>query len=234
MKIIRVLARWFVVLCVPLLLLSATIGAAFNSIWIYTSGFDKYDVAAELEISDAELKHFAQELIVYFNNTHQEYLSIDVTYDNGQTGPLYNQADIRHMRDVKNLLWLDYYVFAASALYIMLYMVVRLVGAYSKFISEVAQRVWNGGLLTLGILFFVGFFAATDFKQFFSVFHEIAFLGGNYTFSVYDPMTIMFPDGFWSDVALLVGVAGVALGLLMTGIGWLILKLVYRRKTVVY
>jgi len=101
MNVLRPLTRWIFIILVPILLLSGTIAWAFNSLWIYENGFVKYDVSQALGVSSAELNISASKLISYFNNPHQEYLDINVKYSNGTLAPLYDQADILHMKAVK-------------------------------------------------------------------------------------------------------------------------------------
>jgi len=203
---------------------------AFNTLWIYTFGFAKYDVAAELGISEPELKYTARELIAYFNNTHQEYFDISVAYEDGYVGSLYSQAEKEHMKDVKGLLWLDYYICLAATAYVILYMVCLWIWSRQGVIAEVALGVWRGGLLALGILSVIGLIAVASFDMFFVKFHEIFFPQGNWSFSHDNHMVMMFPDGFWSDVALLVWLTGMALGALVAGIGWLVLSYTHRRE----
>jgi integral membrane protein (TIGR01906 family) len=201
---------------------------AFNSLWIYTAGFARYDAAAELGLSDAELKRAAQELISYFNNRHQEYFEINVTYDDGQTGPLYNQSEISHMKDVKWLLWIDYAAVLFSAAYILLYAGIFWFRNRSRVGWELARSACRGGVFTCGAIIFLGFLAVISFDWLFLKFHQLFFPQGNFQFSPYDNMIIMFPDGFWSDVALLVGLVSLVLGALVAGIGWMGLKYLHR------
>jgi integral membrane protein (TIGR01906 family) len=231
MKITRKIARWLFVISIPVLLLSATLGWAFNSKWIYTNGFARYDVSQALGVSGAELNRAAAELITYFNNTHQQYLDINVTYDNGQTVPLLDQADISHMKDVKGVLWLDYRLCAVSALYSILY--IALAGfAWRKDGGrrDLANGAKRGGIATLGLLAFLGFFAVTSFNWFFDKFHEIFFPQGNWQFPEGDHMITMFPDGFWSDTTLLVGLVTAGLALVVLGAGLIALRSMDKRR----
>ncbi|MCL2140913.1 MAG: DUF1461 domain-containing protein [Dehalococcoidia bacterium] len=224
MKILPLLSRVLMALSVFLLLVTMTLGITFNSRWLYISGFNKYDVSAKLGISEPEVERFASELIAYFNDRHQEYLDIDVTFDNGLTGPLYNEADILHMKDVKRLLWLNYEVAFASLAYIVLFVGGLQLRNRDKLGIELAQGVFRGGLITLTVLISLGFIAVLNFDGFFNASHRLLFPQGNWYFPPWDPMTIMFPHEFWEGMVLRVIIIDGILGLLIAGVGGFMLK----------
>jgi len=230
MNVMRVLAHWLLVLSVPLLIISATIGVAFNSLWIYTSGFAKYDVATEIGLSDAELKRAARELIAYLNSPNRMLLDINVTYDNGQSGPLYDRGAVEHMKDVKGLLWLNYSICLATTVCVLLQVIVFWLKKRAMLAWELAKSAWHGGLVTCGLLVCMALLAVTGFDSFFTKFHEIFFPYGNWIFYYDNHMVIMFPIGFWVDVVLLVGMAGMVLGATVAGLGWWGLRYLRRRE----
>ncbi len=230
MKIARKIAQWLFVICIPVLLISATLGWAFNSLWIYTNGFVKYDVSQALGVSNAELDRAAGELVDYFNDPCQEFLDIDVTYDSGQTAPLYDEADISHMKDVKGVLWLDYRLLLASAGYALLYVILAIIWRKLDGLRHLALGAKRGGIATLGLLAFLAVFAVTSFDWFFTTFHEIFFPQGNWQFPPGDHMITMFPDGFWSDTALLAGLVAAGLGAAVLLTGVVSMRLINRRS----
>ncbi|MCL2679796.1 MAG: TIGR01906 family membrane protein [Dehalococcoidia bacterium] len=225
MRIVRTVARWVFIMAVPVLLVTATLALAFNSLWMYRAGFEKYDVAVELGISDAELERAARDLIAYFNDPGRELYDIEVTYNSGETGLLYDEAAMSHMKDVRGLVWLAYGLFWASALYVLAYILLSVfVWRREGGLPELAWGAKWGGIVTLGLIVFVGVFAFISFDWAFTIFHEIFFPQGNWQFPPDDHMIIMFPDGFWSDVTLLVGLMVVGLGLVVTAAGMVALR----------
>lgn len=218
MKLFRSIANWVFIVLIPVFLLSGTIAWAFNSLWIYKAGFAKYEVSQDLRVSPAQLDKSAAELIAYFNNPGEKYLDINVTYENDVNAPLYDREDVLHMKDVKSVVWLDYWLFIGSSVYSVAYFIVLFIGKASQQRQILASGLKRGGAATIALVCFLGIFALTSFDWFFTTFHEIFFSQGNWQFPPGDHMITLFPDGFWSDVTLLVGLVALALG----GIVWVI------------
>ena len=61
-------------------MLSASIGWAVNSLWLYKYGFEKYNVSRTTDLAEAELEKAATGLISYFNSG-EEYISLTVIKD---------------------------------------------------------------------------------------------------------------------------------------------------------
>jgi integral membrane protein (TIGR01906 family) len=230
MKTILKVARWLFIILVPVMLLSATLGWAFNSLWIYKAGFIKFDVGQTIGLSPTQLDKSASELITYFNNTHQELLDINVTYDTGETAPLFDRADTLHMKDVKGLVWLDYRLFALAAVYSIIFILWNLIWSGQSGRRDLALGLKWGGGVTIGLLCFLGVFAITSFDWFFTTFHEFFFPQGNWQFPPGDHMITLFPDGFWSDVTILVGLVTLALALAVWGVGIVCLRRINRQE----
>jgi len=230
MNTIRTISRRLFIVFIPILLMSATLAWAFNSLWIYKNGFAKYDVGQPLGLSPAELDRSAQELIDYFNNTHQEFLDINVTYDTGDTAPLFDQADILHMKDVKGLVWVDYRLLLAAAIYTLVYIAASFVLNRRNGRHDLALGAEWGGGVTVALLCFLGMFAVISFNWFFTTFHEIFFPQGNWQFDEGDHMITLFPYGFWSDVTLLVGLVTLGLAVVVGGLGLFWLRRIDKRE----
>ena len=49
-------AKWLFMLCLPILLLTASIATAVNSLWLYKSGFEKYGISQTTGLDEAELE----------------------------------------------------------------------------------------------------------------------------------------------------------------------------------
>ena len=115
MKALNIVAKWLFILCLPVLLLTASIGVAVNSRWLYENGFEKYDISRNTGIAEAELEEAASGLISYFNSGEED-ISLTVIKD-GEPFELFNQREAAHLRDVKGLIRLDYRVLLGTLIY---------------------------------------------------------------------------------------------------------------------
>ena len=121
MKALGVAAKWVFMLCLPILLLTASIGWAVNSLWLYKYGFEKYEISQSTGLAEVELDKAARGLISYFNS-NEEYINLTVVKDD-RPFVLFNQREVIHLRDVKGLLRLDYWVLPGTLVYVIGYAV---------------------------------------------------------------------------------------------------------------
>ena len=59
LKILDTAAKWLFMLCLPPLLLTASIGWAVNSLWLYEYGFEKYTISQSTGLGKVELEKAA-------------------------------------------------------------------------------------------------------------------------------------------------------------------------------
>ena len=108
LKITGIAAKWLFAICLPVLLLTVSLGWTVNSRWLYQYGFNKYDAGQTTGLSQPELNQVSSELRSYFNSG-EEYISLTVIKD-GKPFALFNQREIDHLKDVKGLIRLDYWL----------------------------------------------------------------------------------------------------------------------------
>ena len=208
MKILGIATKWLFILCLPILLLTASIGWAVNSLWLYEYGFEKYNVSQTTGLAQLELERAATGLIRYFNSG-EETISLTVVKD-GEPFELFNEREVAHLRDVKELIWLDYWILLGPLIYALGY------AGMSLFFRDWRQlargAVW-GSSLTLALMLALGLGALLNFDQLFLQFHLISFANELWMLDpTKDYLIMLFPRGFWFDAAMLFGqlVAGVA------------------------
>lgn len=138
-----------------------------------------------------------------------------VTLPGTQT-PALSDAERSHMRDVRGVFAGFYAVATAAALGLA----AAFLGARDR---PARERLWRrlsrAGTAVALVTAVGGGVGMLAFDQAFTVFHEIFFPGGNWSFDPgHDRLVQIFPDQFWSETALAVGATVVALAL---GLRWL-------------
>ena len=220
MRILTAVAKWLFVLCLPFMLVTASIWWAANSHWLYTSGFTKYDVGLTTGLAEPELEKAASGLISYFNSP-EEYIDITVVRD-GQSFDLFTEEEAAHFRDVKELFRLDFYVLLGTAVYCVAYASGNILLRQRRQHRRLAQAVLGGSVLTLALMLLLGAGALLDFDQFFLRFHLFAFT--NEFWSAEGYMLLLFPGGFWYDAVIYCGAATAIAALILAAVAGVCLR----------
>jgi integral membrane protein (TIGR01906 family) len=213
----KIVAKWLFVICLPVLLLTASVTWAANSGWLYRYGFDKYDVGETTGLEKAELDKAADGLIGYFNSG-DELIDIKVVKD-GEPFQLFNEREIGHLKDVKALFRQVYWLLLGTLLYGLVYTGLSLFVWKDK--KGIAQGLLYGGGLTLVLMAVLGIVIMADFDNFFYRFHLISFANDLWMLNpATDYLIMLFPQGFWFDAALFCALTTALGALILGGIGW--------------
>ena len=215
MRILGITAKWLFILCLPLLLLAASIGGAVNCPWLYKYGFEKYNVSQTTGLAQSELDKAATGLIRYFNSG-EEYIRLTVVKD-GKPFELFNQREIAHLKDVKELFWLDYWILLGTLIYALGYAGVCL---WRKGWRQLAWGLVGGSGLTLALMLALGLGALLNFDRLFLQFHIISFTNELWQLDpTKDYLIMLFPQGFWYDATTCCGLGAAAGAVILGGVG---------------
>ena len=215
MQILAIVAKWLFILFLPVLLLTASIGWAANSLWLYKSGFERYDVSQTTGLAESELKEAAIGLISYFNSD-EEYISLTVMKD-GEPFELFSQREVIHLKDVKGLIRLDYRVLLGTLIYVLAYVGVSL---FRRDWRRLAWGVAGGSGLTLILVLALGVGTLLNFDQLFLQFHLISFANELWQLDpTKDYLIMLFPQGFWYDAAIFCAGITAGLAVVLGGVG---------------
>ena len=210
-------------LCLPIVLLTASIGWAANSLWLYKYGFEKYNVSQTTGLADSELETAARGLIGYFNSD-DEFISLTVVKD-GKPFELFNQREVIHLKDVKGLIWLDYRLLLGTLIYVLAYAGVSLFWRRKKYWRRLAWGVIGGGGITLALMLALGLGTLLNFDRLFLQFHLISFANELWLLDpTQDYLIMLFPRGFWYDAAIFCGGITAGLGVILGGVAGTYLK----------
>lgn len=214
--------RWAVVVAMPFLLTIAMMRLviAWDSPsypeWEYGRiAPDRYG------FTDAERLELAEATLAYLRETEPADEVIFMLEDlrlPGTNDPLYNEEEIGHMIDVKNV--------ADSFRRIMWVLGVVVVGGLGFLLAgpqtrrEGYKALFHGGLLTAGILLVMGLLVAVAWNFVFVQFHEILFPPGTWTFAFEDSLIRLFPEQFWFDFGLLWTGGIFVMGVVIAAVGY--------------
>ncbi len=215
--IIIFISRWLFILCLPVLLLTTSICIAVNSQWLYEYGFDKYNVTKTTNLADTELGKAARGLINYFNS-NEDIIDITVFKENKPFN-IFNEKEVAHLKDVKGLIWLDYWVLVGTSAYVLIYIGVVLCLRLDEYRRQLAPALIKGSGLTFVLMLLLGLLALLDFNSFFLQFHLISFANELWRLDpTIDYLIMLFPQGFWYDATLFCALLTVILAFLIAGL----------------
>ena len=230
MRILGIIAKWLFILCLPVLLLTASIGWVANSLWLYKDGFEKYDVSQPTGLAEVELEKAASGLISYFNSD-EEYISLTVMKD-GEPFELFNQQEVVHLKDVKGLIRLDYRLALGTLIYVLAYAAVSLSWQRRKYWRRLAWGMVGGSSITLALILALGIGTLLNFEQLFFQFHLISFTNELWLLDpTKDYLIMLFPRGFWYDAFLFCTLTATGLAIILGGVGGGYLRFSKNRAT---
>jgi integral membrane protein (TIGR01906 family) len=217
------------ILAVPLFLISASVTWGINDLRVYSHGFDKFDIPARTGIEQADLMQVGREMRGYFNST-TEPLNVR-TRINGQERSLFNFKEVSHMADVKSLVWGVYVLGAITGVFLLVTTTLGFVLKSAAFAPMVSRwALWGGGL-TLGLIAGVGLAALVAFDQLFLAFHKVSFANDFWRLDPSrDYLVVIFPEGFWLDATLFVGLVAIGGALVLSAASGGYLLLARRRR----
>lgn len=140
----------------------------------------------------------------------------------GSEDPLYNQREIGHMLDVKDVsdgmrrvVWVTGFIVIGGLAFLLYRPATRLDGF---------RALMQGGIATTVLLLVIALFILLAWNIFFVQFHELLFPPDSWTFSYSDGLIRLFPERFWFDVGVIVSLGTFFEGLVVTAVGYLLLR----------
>jgi integral membrane protein (TIGR01906 family) len=206
---ISTLLSWVATLLVPVVLVLTAVRLlltpAFIQIEYRTPGFP------------SDFFGFSLEDRLYWSNIAMDYLLndedisflADLHFPDGSS--VYNQRELAHMVDVKNVVQGALVVWLGSLGGLLILGVWAWVGHW---LADYKKSLARGGWLTILLVGTVIVLVLLAFGFFFVAFHEIFFPPGTWTFSYSDTLIRLFPERFWRDTFLVVGALSIVGGLL--------------------
>jgi integral membrane protein (TIGR01906 family) len=217
---------WVVTLLVPVVLVLASVRLLLTPVFV--------TIEYNLPGFPPDLYGFTKEDRLYWSNIARNYLLndegisflADLRFPEGQITPpascrymddctrFYNDRELKHMLDVRNVVQA-----ALKVWYVSLFVLVGLSvwAGFGGWWQQFKRGFGRGGWFTIGILTALITFVLLAFGFIFVLFHNVFFESGTWTFLYSDTLIRLFPERFWRDaflaVGLLAGGAGILLGM---------------------
>jgi integral membrane protein (TIGR01906 family) len=231
---------WLVTLLIPLVIVMAAVRIVLTSWFLEfeyrTPNFPDdplyFFLPAELEpFSFEERIHNAEIARQYLLNDADISFLGDLRFREGQQAPpascqymdnctrLYNDRELEHMVDVK--------IVTQAALRLWHFSIAVLLALsvwawFGGWLPTFRRSLRRGGWLTIIMIAIVIALVLLAFGFFFTLFHDVFFAPGTWMFLSSDTLIRLFPERFWRDTFIVVGLLSVGMSLLLV---WLAPKL---------
>ena len=127
----------------------------------------------------------------------------EARFPNGEAA--FNARELAHMGDVRTAVARAYrFQLIAVAAIGVLALLFGLLGSSLRALVPVALA--RGAVLTVVVAVVVGVVAATSYSSFEEPFHRLFFEGETWRFEETDTLRRLYPDRFWLDTAIVIGV----------------------------
>jgi integral membrane protein (TIGR01906 family) len=201
---------WFVALLVPVALVLGVVRLILTPAFLrFEYGLPNFPPDT-FGFSQQDRLYWAQFAVDYLLNSEDISYLGDLRFENGQ--PLYNQRELSHMVDVKVTMGVVLKVwYAALVLLVGLGLGARWAGWWNTYLLGMRRGSW----LTVFTLATIILLVILSFGVLFVAFHNVFFQPGTWTFQFSDTLIRLFPERFWRDIFVYVGVLSVGSALLL-------------------
>jgi integral membrane protein (TIGR01906 family) len=224
MKFIYSILSWVTSLILPVVIVLLVVRLVINPWYLvfeyHTPGFpdDPYGFSLQDRL------HYAKIAVDYLVNSEDITFLGDQRFPTGQQAPeascqfmedctrLYNERELSHMVDVKNVVSGAMNVFFVGLILLSGLAIWAWLGKWG---NKYLKGLERGSILFLTLIGMIIFAVLVQFNYIFVLFHQIFFATGTWSFLYSDTLIRLFPERFWQDTFLFVGGLSVILGILI-------------------
>lgn len=219
-------------LALPVALIATNVRLAFGSMPLYTYAIDGFGGPGRTGLLREDLVQAAQALISFFNSDAD---TIDATAHLGATEePFFTEREAQHFSDVRILLRRVYALgaialgIAIAALLGSLVLAIR--GDHEHLIRVMRALRWSA-YGTIGAIALIGLVAALGgFNFLFLQFHILSFSNDLWQATATDRMTQLFPQAFFFQTTLLIGLTTILQSALIAAGTTVVLRLMANKQ----
>lgn len=230
------IVKWLVIVAMPIFLGFSTIRLFVNNAELYvryeygkaTFPPDLYNTG-EVERRRLDLEPFTPEqrrelalvAVDYLQRPETPSAVIHLLEEQqlpGTDRPLYNEAEIDHMLDVKRVTDAIARINWLAAAIVLGGLALLSVRRETRPVAY--DALFRGGVATVAVLLFIGLFILLAWNTFFVQFHELLFPPDSWSFAYTDSLIRLFPEKFWFDFGVLLSATALLLGLTTALLGY--------------
>jgi integral membrane protein (TIGR01906 family) len=210
---------------IPLFLVLTNVRIAASWEPVYGYSFSQYGAPEVTGIPRSELDRASREIIRYFESGGTNEL-LDIRIREGEESrPLFNQREVLHMRDVKDLMQFTFRLQEFAFVYVVGYVAAVYLWSRERSMRHLAVQTIVAGVAAVAVLGVAAAGVVMGFDTLFEQFHLLSFSNDLWQLDpTRDHLIQMFPQGFWFDVTLAVGILTIMqAGLLaLAAVGYLV------------
>jgi integral membrane protein (TIGR01906 family) len=210
----RLLMRLLIIIAVPIFLLLTNVRLVMSEVYVRWE-YSKPDFP-QADLLSANVRYTAAIVTMDYARGAKPLQAITDLSDGNHR--LYNEREIRHLIDARN-------VAAGAQLANVLSLVLIIVGGlylgWREGQTAVLRAIRTGSGFSIFLVVGLAVIAGINFNWFFTKFHQLFFEGQTWLFSPTDTLIQLYPLPFWFDVVMLLGVLTLGEALILFLATWL-------------
>lgn len=199
---------WLVAVLVPVLLILTSVRLLMTPVFVQLEYRTPNFPPDPYGFTQQDRLNWSLIALDYLHNDEGISFLGDLRFEDGT--PVYNERELGHMVDVKNVLQIALIVWYISIIGLLL---LGLWAWWGKWWQVYKAGLSRGGWLTIIFVALTLVAVLIGFSVFFVFFHQIFFESGTWVFRFSDTLIRLFPERFWRDAFLAIGLLSLAGGL---------------------
>lgn len=208
--------RWLANLLTLVIVIGIPIALILTNVFIFMTPnwlayqYSQPDFPPSVRFTPQDRYRLASESIEYIrgNRTLEQFKALGV----------YDEREIKHMLDVRDLV--DKVKVGLPMLAILIIVSLGALARQKENRALAARGLLNGAILTIGLFVAIGLFAAIGFQTFFTLFHKVFFKGDTWLFNYTDSLIQFYPLPFWFATSLALVATTIVEAIIIGLIGW--------------
>jgi len=208
--------RWLANLLTLVIVIGIPIALILTNVFIFMTPnwlayqYSQPDFPPSVRFTPQDRYRLASESIEYIrgNRTLEQFKALGV----------YDEREIKHMVDVRDLV--DKVKVGLPMLAILIIVSLGALARQKENRALAARGLLNGAILTIGLFVAIGLFAAIGFQTFFTLFHKVFFEGDTWLFNYTDSLIQFYPLPFWFATSIALVATTIGQAAIVGLIGW--------------